>query len=91
MSSGPVKESSDTAWIAAAAIGTVGGLALIYSPSSSKSAGHHAAHATTPKKNVAKEAAKAKEDTPPERPKEPESKTDENKPEGDASAATVQA
>ncbi|KAG8706852.1 hypothetical protein FRC09_002170 [Ceratobasidium sp. 395] len=81
---------------AAAAIGTVGGLAFIYSPSGNKTTEHHAAHATTPQKNAAKEASKEKEDEPAEQPEESKSKSDDSqsdsdaKPEGDASSSTVQ-
>ncbi|KAG8772421.1 hypothetical protein FRC12_003082 [Ceratobasidium sp. 428] len=70
---------------AAAAIGTVGGLAFIYSPSGNKTTEHHAAHATTPQKKAAKEASKEKEDEPAEQPEESKSKGDDNKSDSDAS------
>ncbi|QRV92480.1 hypothetical protein RhiJN_20498 [Ceratobasidium sp. AG-Ba] len=71
MSSATTKQSSDTPWIAGAAIGTVGALAFIYSPSGEKAKQHHAEHATTPKKAAA--AAKEKEEASTQ-PEEPESK-----------------
>ncbi|QRV77662.1 cofilin/tropomyosin-type actin-binding protein [Ceratobasidium sp. AG-Ba] len=86
MSSGTTKQSSDTPWIAGAAIGTIGALAFIYSPSGEKAKQHHAEHATTPKKAAA--AAKEKEEASTQ-PKELES-GDESKSEGETSASAVQ-
>ncbi|KAG9123829.1 hypothetical protein FRC07_013833 [Ceratobasidium sp. 392] len=91
MASGPAKESSDTPWIAAAAIATIGGLAFIYSSPGNKTVEHHAAHATTPQKNAAKEVSKAKEAAPAEEPaEEPESKGDDDKSEVNANTFAVQ-
>ncbi|KAF8606872.1 hypothetical protein BDV93DRAFT_542498 [Ceratobasidium sp. AG-I] len=86
MSSGPPKESSDTIWAVGALIGTVGGLAAIFSSSGSKDVHHESSHAPKPKK----EAPKEEENKAEEKSDDSEGKG-ADKAEGDVSPEEAQA